>query len=145
MKEEIIQYIAETYPNGDLDAMIRHLNRIGAKINNKSMLRSVASILGVKRSKEATKRLRSNSLLRLYQADRERIKQGKAPITKKIKPIRITSRQYNMRQILNIFGYVLTKKEMLTVGYNDSTARDMTLEQKCKKLGFVFYGCTDNS
>lgn len=145
MTKEVKKYIIDNYPTGDLDEMILQLKALGARIKKKSSLRAVANMLGVRRKCDKKVESRRQSILKRYQYDRERIALGLPPMTKKIKPYKVTNEQYRMRRFYRVLGYVLTKDDMFSIGINKETSRCKVLEQKGSSIGFSFYGCTDNS
>ena len=145
MTIEARDYIIDNYPTGDLDEMVLHLKSLGTRINKTSTLRVLASMLGVRRECDLKVEMRRQSVLKKYQRDRERIALGLPPLTKKIKPYKVTKTQYRLRRFYKLLGYVLTKDNMFEIGICKDTRRSKTLEQKGNSLGFSFYGCTDNS
>lgn len=144
MTEEAKNYIIKNYPTGDYDKMIADLQMLGMRISKKSSLQVMANTLGVIRDKKIRFETRRKSVLKAYQNDRERVAAGLPPITKKIKPYKMTWEQYDFRRFLRVLGYVLTRSDIFSIGINHQTTRSETLEQKGISLGFNFYGCTDN-
>lgn len=145
MTKEARNYIIDNYATGDLDAMIQHLNTLGTRIKKKSSLRAIAYMLGVRRECDLKVETRRQTVLKRYQCDRERIAAGLPPLTKKIKPYKVSKEQYRMRRFYKLLGYVLTKDNMFSVGINKDTRRSRDLEHKGNTIGFSFYGCTDNT
>lgn len=145
MTKEARDYIIDNYATGNLDEMVLHLQSLGARINKKSSLRCLASMLGVQRQDNIKYEQRRLTVIKRYQADRERVAAGLPPLTKKIKPYKITKAQYRMRRLYKLLGYVLTKDNMFSVGICKGTRRNNSLEQKGTSIGFSFYGCAGNS
>lgn len=145
MTKEAIDYIIDNYATGNLDEMILHLQSLGTRIRKKSSLRCLASMLGVQREDNIKYEQRRNTVIKRYQLDRERIAAGLPPLTKKIKPYKISKEQYRMRRFYKLLGYVLSKDNMFAVGICKDTRRSKPLEQKGTSIGFSFYGCASNS